>query len=111
MGFWKTPLLVAAVVLLAVACAGSAPLPTPTVIRETETIPAGHSVTWDTSAFDECQYHFSVKQTGLIGDIHIEFQGEQYVEKDGTFFGDSFVLSNEHSLSSAKVVDLLLRCQ
>ncbi len=105
--FWTKPLIAVAFVLLAVACTGSSPV----VIRVTETIPAGSSVSWDTSAFNECQYHFSVKQTGLLGEVHIEFQGERYVEKDGTFFGDSFVLSNGHSLSSDKVVALLLRCR
>ena len=107
MGFWKTPLLVAAVVLLAVACVGSAPV----VIRETETIPAGRVVTWDTSAFDECQYHFSVKQTGTFGSVDIEFQGQRYTEKDGVFYGDTFTLSNGYSLGTAKVVDLRLQCQ
>ena len=93
-------------VLLSVGCSAS-----PTVFRDTETIRAGRLVSWDTSAFDECRYHFVVRQTGVLGKVDIEFQGERYVEKDGTFFGDSFTLSNEHSLSSDKVVDIRLQCQ
>ena len=99
-------ILVATLTLLAVAC-GS---PAPTVIRDTPTIPAGEAVYWDVSAFEECQYHFAVRQTGSLGRVDIEFQGQRYTEKDGVFYGDTFTLSNGYSLITAKVIDLRLRC-
>ena len=88
------------------------PTPIPTVMNMnvTRTIPAGQMVEWDLSAFEECRYHFTVRQTGTLGSVDIEFQGERYTEKDGVFYGDTFTMSNGHSLSTAKVVDIILRC-
>ena len=113
-------ILVATLTLLAVACGGPTPTPTltptpipaptPTVIRDTPTIPAGEAVYWDVSDFEECQYHFAVRQTGSLGRVDIEFQGQRYTEKDGVFYGDTFTLSNGYSLGTAKVVDIRLRC-
>ena len=99
----RSTILLAALTLLVVACA-------PTVTRITQTIPAGMLVSWDVSDFEECRYHFAVNQTGSLGSVDIEFQGERYTEKDGVFYGDSFVLSNGYSLNTAKAVDVLLRC-
>ena len=108
MGFWKTPLLVAAVVLLALAgCDNRGDVE----ITKTTTIGAGQYWELDLSEFEECRYHFTVRQTGTFGSVDIEFQGERYTEKDGVFYGDTFTLSNGFSLSTAKVVTLLLRCQ
>ena len=122
----RPPILLAALTLLVVACGSPTPIltatfvptptptlvptPTPTVIRDTQTIPAGTSMSWDVSGSEECQYHFTVRQTGSFGSVDIEFQGQRYTEKDGVFYGDRFTLSNGYSLNTAKVVDLLLRC-
>ena len=114
----RLTILLAALTLLVVACGSPTPIPpatfeptpTPTVIRDTRTIPAGTSVSWDVSDLGECQYHFTVRQTGSLGSVDIEFQGQRYTEKDGVFYGDSFTLSNGYSLNTAKVVDLRLRC-
>ena len=76
----------------------------------TRTIPAGQLVNWDLSDFEACRYHFTVRQTGTLGSVDIEFQGQRYTEKDGVFYGDTFTLSNGYSLGTAKVVDLRLRC-
>ena len=115
---WST-ILLAALTLLMVACGSPirtatfdpaptpAPAQTPTVIRDTQTIPAGTLVSWDVSGSEECRYHFTVRQTGSLGSVDIEFQGQRYTEKDGVFYGDSFTLSNGYSLNTAKVVDLL----
>ncbi len=92
--------------LLSVACSGSS-----NVVDETETIPAGQSISWDVSQFDECKYHFTVRQTGTLGDVDIAFQGRRYTEKDGIFYGDTFVLDNGYSLGTAKVVDIRLQCK
>ena len=51
-----------------------------------------------------------MRQTGALGAVDIGFQGQRYTEKDGVFYGDTFTLSNGYSLSTAKVVDLILRC-
>ena len=82
----------------------------PMVIDVTRTIPAGQLIDWDVSAFEECRYHFAVRQTGTFGDVDIKFQGQRYTEKDGVFHGDTFTLDNGYSLGTAKVVDLILRC-
>ena len=87
------------------------PTPTPTVVNVTRTIHAGQLVEWNLSDFEECRYHFTVRQTGTFGSVDIEFQGQRYTEKDGVFYGDTFTLSNRYSLGAAKVVDLRLRCQ
>ena len=87
------------------------PTPTPTVIRDTQTIAAGRSVSWDVSAFEACQYHFTVRQTGTLGSVDIEFQGSKHTEKDGVFYGDTFTLNNGYSLNTAKVVDVRLQCR
>ena len=112
----RSTIPLAALTLFVVSCGSPTPIPTatfeptPTVIRDTQTIPAGTSMSWDVSGSEECQYHFTVKQTGSFGSVDIEFQGQRYTEKDGVFYGDSFTLSNGFSLNTAKVVDLLLRC-
>ena len=106
MKFLRTMLPLTALVLLGVTQGGCT-----TVIEETSTIPAGGSISWDVSDFDECQYHFTVRQTGSFGDVDIEFQGHKYTEKDGIFYGDTFSLSNGYSLTTAKVVDIRLRCK
>ena len=98
--------LVAALTLLAVACGTG----TPTAVTETLIVPAGELVSWDVSEFEECQYHLAVTQTGALGRVDIEFQGQRYTEKDGVFYGDTFALNNGYSLSTAKVVDIRLRC-
>jgi hypothetical protein len=115
----RSTILLAALTLLVMACGSPTPIPTatfvptptptlvptPTVIRDTQTIPAGTSMSWDVSGSEECQYHFTVRQTGSFGSV-----GQRYTEKDGVFYGDRFTLSNGYSLNTAKVVDLLLRC-
>ena len=106
MKFLRTMLLLTALVLLGVIQGGCT-----TVIEETSTIPAGKFISWDVSDFDECKYHFTVRQTGAFGDVDIEFQGRRYKEKDGNFLGDTFTLSNGYSLTTAKVVDIRLRCK
>ena len=102
------------VVTLALAGCGAEPTPTatpaPTVMSVTRTIPAGQLVNWDLSDFEACRYHFTVRQTGTLGSVDIEFQGQRYTEKDEVFYGDTFTLSNGYSLGQAKVVDLRLRC-
>ena len=80
--------------------------PAPTVMSVTRTIPAGQLVNWDLSDFEACRYHFTVRQTGTLGSVDIEFQGQRYTEKDGVFYGDTFTLSNGYSQG----VDLRLRC-
>ena len=102
----RSTILLAALTLLVVACG----TPTRTETRVTRTIPAGMLYSWDVSGSEECRYHFAVKQTGSLGSVDIEFQGQRYTEKDGVFYGDSFTLSNGYSLNTAKVVDLRLRC-
>ena len=87
------------------------PIPTPTVVNVTRTIHAGQLAKWNLSDFEECRYHFTVRQTGTFGSVDIEFQGQRYTEKDGVFYGDTFTLSNGYSLGAAKVVDLRLQCQ
>ena len=63
------------------------PTPAPTLTMSvTRTIPAGQLVWWDLSEFEECRYHFTVRQTGTFGSVDIEFQGERYTEKDGVFY-------------------------
>ena len=108
-------LLLTALVLVAMACGSSTPtptpVPTPTVIHRTVTIPAGDAWSLGVSGFDECRYNFSVRQTGTFGSVDIEFQGERYTEKDGIFYGETFTLSNGYSLTTAKVVDVRLRCE
>ena len=110
-------LLVATMLVVTLALAGCSaeptpvPTPTPTVLNVTRTIPAGQLVEWNLSDFEECRYHFTVRQTGTFGSVDIEFQGQRYTEKDGVFYGDTFMLSNGYSLGTAKVVDLRLRCQ
>ena len=80
-------------------------------MSETSTIPAGTSMSWDVADFEECRYDFKVRQTGTLGDVDIEFQGERYTEKDGIFYGGTFTLSNGYSLNTDKVVDVRLRCK
>ena len=101
-------LLVATMLAVTLAMAGCSA--TPTVMNVTETIPAGQFVEWDLSELEACRYHFTVRQTGMFGSVDIKFQGRRYTEKDGVFYGDTFTLSNGHSLSTAKVVDIILRC-
>ena len=94
-----------AMAILAASCGNKA------VVDETWTVPAGRSAALDVSDFEECEYHFTVQQTGMLGSVDIEFQGRRYTEKDGVFYGDTFTLSNAHSLNTAKVVDVLIRCE
>ena len=109
-------LLVATMLVITLALAGCSaeptpvPIPTPTVVNVTRTIHAGQLVEWNLSDFEECRYHFTVRQTGTFGSVDIEFQGQRYTEKDGVFYGDTFTLSNGYSLGAAKVVDLRLLC-
>ena len=103
---WKLAIAVLLISLVALACSSSKP----TVIEESPTIEAGTSLSWDVSEFRECRYHFTVRQTGSFGDVDIKFQGRKYIEKDGVFYGDTFILDNGYSLSTAKVVDVKLEC-
>ena len=77
----------------------------------TVTIRAGRSLSWDVSEYDECKYHFTVRQTGAFGIVDIEFEGERVQEKAGVFYGNTFTLSNAHSLVTDKVVDVLIQCK
>ena len=102
------PGIMTLIVLTLVSCSASS---SPVVIERTGTILAGRTWEWDLSDYAECRYHFTVRQTGAFGDVDIGFQGQRYIEKDGVFYGDTFTLNNGYSLSTAKVVDLILRCQ
>ena len=103
------PGIVTLVVLVLASCSA---VSSPVVVeRTTKTIPAGRTWQWDLSDYAECRYHFTARQTGAFGAVDIGFQGQKYIEKDGVFYGDTFILNNGYRLSTAKVVDLILRCQ
>ena len=85
-----------AMTTLAASCGNKA------VVDETWTIQAGRGKTQSLRSANH-----TVQQTGMLGSVDIEFQGRRYVEKDGVFYGDTFTLSNAHSLNTAKVVDVL----
>ena len=100
---WK--MLLPLAVLLAVTLGGCT-----TVFDETAAVSAGGSWSLDVSEFDECNYDFTVRQTGNLGDVDIRFQGQKYREKEGIFRGDTFTLDNGYSLLTTKVVDVRLEC-